>query len=90
MGLKMGMQNFIGAFEAKTHFSQLIERVVHGEEFFITRHGKPVARIIPLGTCNNLESAKNAVVRLQSLAEEMNLGQFDWEEWKSYRDMGRA
>ena len=86
----MIMQNFVGAFEAKTHFSQLIERVVHGEEIFITRHGKPVAKIVPPDTYNNLEASKDAVIRLRSLAEEMNLGQFDWGEWKSYRDMGRA
>jgi prevent-host-death family protein len=89
MRLKMIMQSFVGAFEAKTHFAQLIKRVMHGEEIFITRRGKPVAKIVPPDTCHNLDMAKDAVIRLQSLAEEMNLGQFDWEEWKSYRDMGR-
>jgi prevent-host-death family protein len=85
----MIMQNYVGAFEAKTHFSQLIERVIHGEEIFITRRGKPVAKIVPPDTCHNPEMAKNAVMRLHNLSKEMNLGQFDWEEWKSYRDMGR-
>jgi prevent-host-death family protein len=33
----------IGAFEAKTHLSSLLERVAQGESFTITRHGKPVA-----------------------------------------------
>jgi len=37
----------IGAFEAKTHFSQIIEKVEQGEDFIITRRGKPVAKIIP-------------------------------------------
>ena len=37
----------IGAFEAKTHFSQIIERAEFGEDFIITRRGKPVAKIIP-------------------------------------------
>jgi prevent-host-death family protein len=85
----MIMQNYVGAFEAKTHFSQLIERVIHGEEIFITRRGKPVAKIVPPDTCHNPEMAKDAVLRLHNLSKEMNLGQFDWEEWKSYRDMGR-
>ena len=40
-------QRQIGAFEAKTHFSQIIEQVSHGEDFIITRRGKPVAKIIP-------------------------------------------
>ena len=40
-------QRQIGTFEAKTHFSQIIEKVSHGEDFVITRRGKPVAKIIP-------------------------------------------
>ncbi len=40
-------QRQIGAFEAKTHFSQIIEKVQHGEDFVITKRGKPVAKIIP-------------------------------------------
>ena len=34
--------------ESKTHFSQLIERVLNGEEVIIARDGKPVARISPI------------------------------------------
>jgi len=37
----------IGTFEAKTHFSQIIERVENGADFVITKRGKPVAKIIP-------------------------------------------
>ncbi|MCB1986150.1 MAG: type II toxin-antitoxin system prevent-host-death family antitoxin [Burkholderiales bacterium] len=35
----------MGAFEAKTHLSSLLERVVQGEEIVITRHGKPLAML---------------------------------------------
>ena len=41
------MALLIGAFEAKTHFSQIIEKAERGEDFIITRRGKPVAKIIP-------------------------------------------
>jgi len=41
------MAQQIGAFEAKTHFSQIIEKAEKGEDFIITRRGKPVAKIIP-------------------------------------------
>ena len=41
------MAQLIGAFEAKTHFSQIIEKAERGEDFIITRRGKPVAKIIP-------------------------------------------
>ena len=37
----------VGSFEAKTHLPQLLERVAKGEEFTITKHGKPVARLVP-------------------------------------------
>jgi len=40
-------QQQIGTFEAKTHFSQIIDKVEHGADFVITRRGKPVAKIIP-------------------------------------------
>lgn len=40
-------RTLIGAFQAKTHFSQLIERVAKGEEITITKHDKPVARLVP-------------------------------------------
>jgi prevent-host-death family protein len=36
----------IGVFEAKAQLSQLIERVAQGEEVLVTRHGKPVARLV--------------------------------------------
>ena len=34
--------------EAESHFSELLERVVNGEEVIITKAGKPVARILPV------------------------------------------
>jgi prevent-host-death family protein len=38
----------VGAFEAKTHLSALLERVAQGESFTITKHGKPVAMLAPV------------------------------------------
>lgn len=38
----------IGAFEAKTHLSALLERVSKGETITITRHGVPAARLVPV------------------------------------------
>ena len=39
----------VTAFEAKTRFGQLLERVARGEEVVITKHDKPVARLVPEG-----------------------------------------
>jgi prevent-host-death family protein len=38
----------IGIFEAKTHLSQILEKVQNGEDFIITKRGKPAARIVPI------------------------------------------
>jgi prevent-host-death family protein len=39
----------VGAYEAKTHFADLLERVEKGERITITKHGRPVALMIPAG-----------------------------------------
>ena len=38
----------IGAYEAKTHLPRLLDRVAQGESLTITRHGRPVARLVPV------------------------------------------
>lgn len=38
----------VGLFEAKTHLSELVARAEQGEEVVITRHNKPVAKIVPI------------------------------------------
>jgi len=47
----------IGAFEAKTKFSELLERVSRGEEITITKHEKPVARLVPFEKQSQVELA---------------------------------
>lgn len=37
----------IGAYDAKTHLSALLDRVERGERVTITRHGRPVAILVP-------------------------------------------
>ena len=38
----------VGAYEAKTHLSSLLERVAQGESVMITKHGQPVAVMQPV------------------------------------------
>lgn len=38
----------VGSYEAKTHLPALLERVAKGEEIVITKHGVPIARLIPV------------------------------------------
>jgi prevent-host-death family protein len=37
----------VGLYEAKTHLGELIKEVEHGETLVVTRHGVPVARVVP-------------------------------------------
>lgn len=41
------MASEVGAYEAKTHLSELLERVSRGERITITRYGAPVAMLVP-------------------------------------------
>ena len=52
----------IGAYEAKTHLPQLLDRVARGERLTITRHGKPVAQLIPVVT--DRKRAREAAARI--------------------------
>ncbi|GHV93843.1 antitoxin [Spirochaetia bacterium] len=60
------MQQKIGTFEAKTHFSQLIEAVESGADFIITKRGKPVAKILPFKQEKEM-TFKEAVEQLQEM-----------------------
>ena len=39
---------YVNIYEAKTHFSKLIDAVIHGNEITIAMAGKPVARLVPI------------------------------------------
>ena len=50
----------IGAYEAKTHLPRLLERVANGETLTITRHGRPIARLVPVETDDRDRAAQAA------------------------------
>lgn len=60
----------VTAFEAKTRFGELLERVAKGEEVVITRHGKPVARLIPEGA-TRLADVRRSVQGLRDLQQQI-------------------
>ena len=78
-----------GTFEAKNRLSELLDKAECGEEIVITRRGRPVAKLVPVHAGAASTTAKEAVRGIRALAKAMNLGPFDWEEWKAYRDQGR-
>ena len=66
--------NLIGAYDAKTHFSELLERVVAGEQITITRHGAPVARLVPIDPVVSEAERRATVVAMRDLASRNRLG----------------
>jgi prevent-host-death family protein len=62
--------NTVTALEAKTRFGNLLDRVARGEEIVITRHDKPVARLVPEGR-PSLDKVRQAVANMRALRAEM-------------------
>ena len=55
----------VTAFQAKTRFGELLDRVVRGEQIVITRHEKAVARMVREGGAN-LEQTRQVVAELRA------------------------
>ena len=62
------MTEEIGAYQAKTHLPALLERVARGERFTITKHGRPIARLVPVER-SSPDRRREAVERLKRFAE---------------------
>ena len=75
----------IGAFEAKTHLSSLLDRVARGEKVVITKHGKPVARLVSAAHIDR-QRVNDAFEQLKLLRKRTTLGGLSWQE---LRDAGR-
>ncbi len=75
----------VGAFEAKTHLSTLLDRVSAGEEVVITKHGRPVARLVGVQHIDRARVSE-AFEKLKTLRKATTLGGLSWKE---LRDAGR-
>jgi prevent-host-death family protein len=65
-------QASMGAFEAKNKFSELLERVGHGAEVIITKHDRPVARLVPASSSVDAER-KRTTAELRALSRRYSL-----------------
>jgi prevent-host-death family protein len=64
----------VGMFDAKTQLSRLIDKVEKGEEVMITRHGKPVAKLVPASTRRPALTPEQVEKRRQALNELLEIG----------------
>ena len=63
-----------GSFEAKNKLSQLLELAEQGEEILITRHGKEVAKLVPVHRTLDRESAKRTAAEIREMRQGVTLG----------------
>jgi prevent-host-death family protein len=75
----------VGAFEAKTHLAALLDAVSAGEQITITRHGHPVARLVP-AAAEPHGSVAQTIARLRRFNQGQTLGGIPIAE---LRDQGR-
>jgi len=81
----------VGIFEAKTHLSALVDEVADGREVVITRHGKPVARLVraqPELSEEQIARRREAIAGLREIAKRLNI-QATQDEIKSWIEEGR-
>jgi prevent-host-death family protein len=65
----------VGSFEAKTHLPQLLDRVARGEEITITRHGKPVARLVPTQPAKPKPDVRRLIEEMRAFRKGNTLGE---------------
>lgn len=79
----------IGAFEAKTHFSQLLDQVEEGEEITITRHGQAIAVLIPRKIVEQKHQLHDLIEELKQIREGQDRGQRSGTSVKELIETGR-
>jgi prevent-host-death family protein len=83
----------VGLFDAKTHLSELVARAERGEEVIITRHNKPVAKLVPITEvpAELVARRREIMLRMQEIgrAIEARGGPITVQEILSWRDEGR-
>ena len=82
----------VGMFEAKTNLSSLVEEVEKGGEVIITRHGKPVAKLVRAEdqvTPDEIARRRKAMEELREMARQRGGPRITHEEIKSWMEDGR-
>lgn len=73
----------VAIFEAKNRLSEILAAVAHGEEYAVTRHGKPIASIVPFRgageglTPAQVEARRRAIARVRKFRQAHPVEDFD-------------
>ena len=65
----------VAVFEAKSRLSEILAAVERGEEYIVTKHGKPVARIVPSGQVDaaSMADARKLIATIKASRKSSNL-----------------
>lgn len=62
----------VAVYEAKSKLSELLDKVCAGGEVVITRHGEPIARLVPVNAPGAPDRAR-AVREVRALSRRLNI-----------------
>ena len=74
----------VAVYEAKNRLSEILAAVEHGEEYTVTRHGTPVARIVPAhavasrSSADELKARRKLIARIKARREANPVADFDY------------
>ncbi|MBI2294572.1 MAG: type II toxin-antitoxin system prevent-host-death family antitoxin [Betaproteobacteria bacterium] len=79
----------VGIYEAKARLSDLVERAAQGDSITITRHGKPVAKLVPVK--RDVEVDRKAIMdEIRAFAKTVKLRKrFTLRDLRAAREWGR-
>ena len=73
------MNDAVGSYDAKTHLPKLLERVAKGERITITKHGVPVAMLVP-PPASETPDIKQTIKKLKQVSKGRSLGDLSIRE----------
>jgi prevent-host-death family protein len=71
----------IGAFEAKTHLSELLRQVERGETFEIRRRNRPVARLVGLPAADRRKDVEDMLAAVRALRKGRSVSTKEIHDW---------
>ena len=78
----------IDSYEAKSKFSQILRAVSDGEEFLITNHGKPIAKLVPANDRTGRDVAE-VIQDLQAFQTRSDCRAVDLDDVQAAKKDGR-
>jgi prevent-host-death family protein len=75
-------ETVVGAFDAKTHLSELLDRVERGERIRITRRGRPAAQLVPCDPETDTGTLQALLARVREQRGTYKVTAADISKWK--------